>query len=397
MIKGKTKQKIYFTICDILSIINKIIPKNKNKILFFSSNDISDNSKALLDYMVSNNYTDNYTIVCSSKNSANLCYESSNMKFISPSKGIFHILTSKYIFFHGEIIAISPSASQVSINLWHGSPLKKFNKLATKLSDYRYDFFTYLLAASDFFKPIMKDCFDCNIDKVKVLGHARNDLLFEESNILDSLSINKSNFNKIFLWMPTFRISKDNYIVDIDSELKSQTGLPIYSTEKDLYELNSYLQNRNSLILIKLHPAQNLDFIKMDDYANINFLTNDYIESKGYHLYNLVAQCDSLITDYSSIYFDYLLLDRPIGFTIDDIESYIRNRGFVVDNPLDLMPGAKINTPHEFFDFLDTVIDEKDSYSNERSKICDLSNKYKSNNNRELILKFTGIKKETHI
>ena len=67
MIKGKSKQKVYFSLCNIISIFNKFIPKSKNKILFFSSNTISDNSKAVLDYMLENNFNKNYKIVCCAK------------------------------------------------------------------------------------------------------------------------------------------------------------------------------------------------------------------------------------------------------------------------------------------------------------------------------------------
>lgn len=392
MIKGKSKQKVYFSLCNIISIFNKFIPKSKNKILFFSSNTISDNSKALLDYMLDNNFNKNYKIVCSAKSHHDYLKDKNNIVLSTPIKGIFHILTSKYIFFHGEIIAIKPSKNQVSINLWHGTPLKKFNKLADKLSDYKYNFFTYLLASSEYFKPVMKECFDCNINQVKVLGHPRNDLLFKKSDILASLGISRKNYNKIFLWMPTFRVSKDKYIVDIDDSLRTETGLPIFSTENDLIELNNFLVSVNGIIIIKLHPAQNLDFINIASLSNIKFLMNSDIEYNNYHLYNLVAQCDSLITDYSSIYFDYLLLDRPIGFTIDDIESYRRNRGFIIDNPESLMPGMKIRNIQDFKDFISNTINNIDTYSDERKKINDLANKYQDDNNCKRIIELVKLK-----
>lgn len=391
MIKGKGKQKIYFFIGDILSLINKIIPKKKNKILFFSSNSITDNSKALLDYLIDNKYDSKYSIVCCAKNLDNYTYNNNLiLSYFTPLKAVLHIFTSKYIFFHGEIIAIKPSKSQISVNLWHGTPLKRFNKTADKLSDYKYNFFTYLLASSEYFQPIMRDCFDCNLNQVKILGHPRNDLLFESTDILNKLSIDKSKFNKIFLWMPTFRVSKDNYI--IDSDINTQTGLPIYHSKADLLNLEKYLSKINSLLLIKLHPAQNLDFINVDTLSHIILLKNEDIENTGYHLYNLVAMCDSLITDYSSIYFDYLLLNRPIAFTVDDIESYIKNRGFVIENPYDLMPGTKIKNIDEFKHYIDLISTKgNDSYFNERKKVNDIANKYQDNNNCKRIVEFVQL------
>ena len=119
---------------------------------------------------------------------------------------------------------------------------------------------------------------------------------------------------------------------------------------------------------------------------------NSDIEYNNYHLYNLVAQCDSLITDYSSIYFDYLLLDRPIGFTIDDIESYRRNRGFIIDNPESLMPGMKIRNIQDFKDFISNTINNIDTYSDERKKINDLANKYQDDNNCKRIIELVKLK-----
>ena len=55
----------------------------------------------------------------------------------------------------------------------------------------------------------------------------------------------------------------------------------------------------------------------------------------------MLGSSDALITDYSSVYFDYLLLDKPIGFTVDDMELYIKDRGFIFNNPEEYMPGKR--------------------------------------------------------
>ena len=392
MIKGKTKKNVYFFICDVLSIINKLIPKSKNKILFFSSNDITDNSKSVLDYLIDNKYNDKYKITCCVRDVER--YSDVSIKNLSYKKsimGIYEILTSKYIFFHGEIIAIKPSKSQMSIDLWHGTPLKKFNKLADKLKDYRYNFFSYLLASSEAFKPIMRACFDCNMEQMVVLGHPRNDELFKGLDALNKVGIDKNKYKKVFLWMPTFRVSKDNFIVDIKDEFKSETGISIFNTNEKLMNLNNLLKEKESFMIIKLHPAQNLNCVNTSNYENIKFLMNEDIEKHGIHLYNLVGECDSLITDYSSIFFDYLLLNRPIGFTIEDIESYEDTRGFVFENPLDYMPGMKIKDVEGFNAFLEDVIQGKDGYEDERKRINDFANKYQDNLNCKRLVEFSGL------
>ncbi len=110
--------------------------------------------------------------------------------------------------------------------------------------------------------------------------------------------------------------------------------------------------------------------------------------------YNFVGETDILITDYSSIYFDFLLTQKPIGFVIDDIDDYSDKRGFVVDNPLDYMPGEKIKDVEELKAFLDSILAGKDDWKEKRKEINDLVNFDQSLEYSKKILDFVGITKE---
>ena len=103
-------------------------------------------------------------------------------------------------------------------------------------------------------------------------------------------------------------------------------------------------------------------------------------------LYSLVREADALITDYSSVYFDYLLLDRPIAFVLEDLGSYRGNRGFVVERPLDYMPGEKIYQKEELFSFLLQVEEGEDGYRQARAQIRDQVNYYQDGKNCERLL-----------
>ena len=63
-----------------------------------------------------------------------------------------------------------------------------------------------------------------------------------------------------------------------------------------------------------------------------------------------------LITDYSSVYVDYLLLDRPIVFSCPDLEKYKKDRGFVVEDPSLLMPGTLVRNQKELINSLRAFI-----------------------------------------
>ncbi len=76
---------------------------------------------------------------------------------------------------------------------------------------------------------------------------------------------------------------------------------------------------------------------------------------------------------------------------LDDIHEYRDKRGFVVENPLELMPGEKIYNEEEFVGFIKNTCNGIDNYKDERKRINDLANKYQDNKNCERILDFLGI------
>ena len=87
-----------------------------------------------------------------------------------------------------------------------------------------------------------------------------------------------------------------------------------------------------------------------------------------------------MITDYSSVYFDYLLLDKPIIFWTKDLEIYEERRGFLFDNVDKWMPGPKVKTVFELIDAIDKFINNYNWYSSERNNIKNLAHTYQDFN-----------------
>ena len=77
----------------------------------------------------------------------------------------------------------------------------------------------------------------------------------------------------------------------------------------------------------------------------------------------------ALITDYSSVFLDYYLLNRPVAFTINDYEEYKDKRGFVFEDIKSLMVGSVICDSHDLLEFLESVMKSEDIYIEERKKI----------------------------
>lgn len=393
MIQGKMKRVIYFGCCAVVSGINKLWPKNKSKIVFFSTTNLYDNSEALFQHLVDHNYQEKYKIICAVRNPKDYsALEQKNVSFMKVTASIFQIMSAKYLFYHNEMLAVRPSRRQIWVDFWHATTFKKINKMVDP--DYKYDYFTYLTATSETFRPIFAEAFGCELDRVIINGHPRNDYLFDDRDELKKLSVDKTSYNKVFMWVPTYRISFNQVYQDTDSTYIGETGLPILLKREELEKLNEYLKNENSLMYIKVHPAQKREGFLFEDMSNIRYLFNEAIDAANIKFYSLLKQMDVLITDYSSVFFDFLLLDRPIGFTIEDMDSYSANRGFVFEDPLEYMPGQKITSIEEFYSFMEDCFMDRDSYQKERNRINKLANHYTDGSSCKRILEFVGIKKD---
>lgn len=179
--ENKWVRKCFLFVTYILGYLNKWIPKNEKQILFYDSecDFLDDNTEALYTWMCTNGYDKKYKlIVCVPKETKRLPF--SPYEPIGAIRGVWAYLRSKYVFFSFGDFRIKPSSKQIVVNQWHGTPLKTIGKL-TNLACYtkeHLDCFTYVLAASDSFKPIFAQAFGCDESKVMVLGHTRIDYFF---------------------------------------------------------------------------------------------------------------------------------------------------------------------------------------------------------------------------
>ena len=103
--------------------------------------------------------------------------------------------------------------------------------------------------------------------------------------------------------------------------------------------------------------------------TNIVYVENKDLEARDLQLYEFINCSDALVSDYSSVAIDYLLMDRPLGFTLDDYEAYTESRGWVFDDPLEYMPGEHIYNLEQFEQFVLDVKEGKDDYKEQRAAV----------------------------
>ena len=158
----------------------------------------------------------------------------------------------------------------------------------------------------------------------------------------------------------------------------------------DIINLDKILEKNDILLVIKIHP---MAVFKKCEYKNIIIMDNTDIISRGVRLYEFVKEFDALITDYSSIYCDYLLLNRPIGFTLDDYSKYQNNRGFVFENFIEYMPGHHLYTIKDMYEFINDIASGKDFYKTDRDKVLPVFCKYIDGENCRRLAEFVGLSK----
>ena len=366
---------LMFNLKSITSKINTMIPKKSKRIVLYSNWGFRDNLRTLYQYLVDNGYQEEYDIICASNDFYHL-EKDKNVKYVSIYRGLYYFLTSKYFFYSFGKYPIKPAPNQMVVNLWHGMPLKKIGNLEEGLENVDYNFFTKLVSSSDYFTPIMKAAFNATDEQMLLVGNIRNDELFKEKQ------------DKRVIWMPTYRNSKNYH--------DSQDALIFSLEEDDFRKIEQLLLKYGYQLYIKLHPLEESRLQVQMNHSTIHLLTEEIISEQYGTLYTFLGTTSALITDYSSVFLDYYLLNRPVAFTINDYEEYKDKRGFVFEDVKSLMVGSVIRDSHDLLEFLESVMKSEDSYIEERTKVNDKVNAIQKDFTKTLLNEI-GLKNKVRI
>lgn len=345
---------------NIIYFINFLVPKKKNQVFFYSTPDFSDNSRAIYEELKKYDTNNKYTIIWAVKDYEK--YKDSLDSVIVVKhrtiKNLWFFCRSQYIFRTHSLWGNKYIKGRQKMCIaWHGMPLKKLVLPNEIVNPVKCDL---LISTAPIFDNELSSSMGLTKDVCKHVGLPRNDYLFSDSYDIHSIY---PNYKRIFIWMPTFRQGK-GYINGIDSEL----GIPCVD-KKQLGILNDNLVQNNYLLILKLHPWS-ADKLKDISYSNIVNLKDCDIDI-NVSLYEIIGQTDALITDYSSIYIDYLLVNKPICFVYDDIEEYKKTRGFVFEPVEDYMPGEHITCFEDLLKWFDNF-EKDDKYSLQRKRIKEM-------------------------
>lgn len=387
------RTKKYKKMCDIL--YNKIflkMPMKKNRIMFesFLGRNISGNPKYLYNQLVEDNLDKQYELIWI-LNNLEEPLEGNGKKVKRKSLTYYYYMaTSRYWIFNcRQADEIKKRKGNIYLQTWHGTPLKKLGmdmdnvSMAgqTDINDYKRKFYNnsrrwdYLLAQNSYSREIFKSAF--SFDKTILDGYPANDILYNKNNAKDitelkyKLGVPKDK--KVILYAPTWR--DDNFY---------KKGHYRMSIQLDLDKMQKELGNEY-VILLRMHYliTNNLDIEKYNGFV--------YDYSQGYDIQELYLVSDVLITDYSSVMFDYSNLNRPIIFFTYDIEQYRDSlRGFYFDFEKEA-PGPLVTDTEGVIKSLKCLGELNKKYSTKKkdfyNKFCHIDNGLAATNILKEILK----------
>lgn len=368
--------------------------------------DFTDNARALFEYLVDNKYNEEYQIIYMVSNKKNFKKKHfRNVKFVTAEnrfgwtspRAFYYGNTAKYFFYTNNTAGLNRHRcpEQVVINLWHGCGYKGAVRKDKNIPPSKsMEMFDYALVPGPIFVETKSAYWECGAEKILPFGYPRYDWLLDPGNkkedILHRLFSDVENVDKVIIWMPTFR--KSILTGYGENEIEFACDLPAITSRQQLQELDQLCAANKILLIIKKHPLQ-IGWSEAHNYQMIRYVTDRQLEEAQVQLYRLVSVCDGLLTDYSSIAIDYLLMDRPLGFVISDLELYQEKRGFVFEDPLAYMPGEKIYDFQGIKQFIGNIVTGTDLFQKERSVLIEQMHN-KTENYSARIIEFLKITKQ---
>lgn len=323
-------------------------PIEENWVMFetFMGKSYADSPKYIYEYLAKN-YPGKYKFIWVLNDpKEKLPYEGIIVKRFT-KKYAYYLAKSKYFVFNiRQPLWFRKREGQVFLETWHGTPLKRLafdqEEVTAASPTYKSQFYRqkqewdYLIAANKFSSDIFKSCFMYTNGTMLEIGYPRNDLLYAPNKDQIALDLKKKLHipldKKTILYAPTWR--DDEYYGK--GQYKFKLKLDLEMMKKELGD--------EYVILLRTHHyiADALDVTGVEDFA--------YNLSKYDDITEIYLISDICITDYSSVFFDFANLKRPMLFYTYDIDKY-RDvlRGFYIDMEKEL-PGPLVYSTKEVID-----------------------------------------------
>ena len=338
-----------------------------SKIIIFESNPpFADNTYWFFKYLAENtDVADRYELVWMLKDRKDfkdeLCGKKIKCILQKPEtvkeklEHIYYRAFSRFIIDCNSYV-LKKNKHQKRVFLGHGMPLKIVKSYDLQKGEVDLNTITTYNFNRHFYDIGDKD------ENMRNFGYCRTDVLANNAG-------KRNTDTKYIVWMPTYRQHAKSDHLRMENNFP--LGLPVVKTHEEMEEINECLKENNVILYLRPHPAQDISVMKLDAMSNIVIANNDFVNSKGLQLYEFLCETDALITDYSSVYYDYLMLERPIALTIEDFDDFNKKWDMFYNTIESFKENYKcpyLYTVEDLKKFIKDVATDNDEYKEERIK-----------------------------
>lgn len=331
----------------LFALLDSIWPKDRTLLVFAGGRDVSysDNSRYLFEKFLAN-YSKEFGIFWMAVD-RQLLRDTSidesirrHMVYLYSREGMLLLLRAKTVFFSWgtlDLPGTNLSVRKTTIQLWHGIPIKRIGVCKKRMT--RRDLmamrnmsrFTYWISSSRIDRNSVALCTGTPIDQVVVTGYPRNDYLVNHSNLPDGRLMRQFPFldKTVILYAPTWRQSERARFFPFE--------------DFQLDKLNAFLEKNDAYLILRTHHVDDVqrgwgiaENLSRGD-SRVIALNRDRLRD----VQDILPYVDVLISDYSGVWVDFLLLDRPIVFVPYDLPAYEEDQGLLY-NYSDISPGPKV-------------------------------------------------------
>jgi CDP-glycerol glycerophosphotransferase len=269
-----------------------------------------------------------------------------------------YLRSSQVLFTHPVHESRRLASRQTVVNIWHGMPIKAIGMLDGQRDRVLAH---WTLAGSEHFRPLMAEAFGIPLASVVALHSPRIEHLSRRHpDVWDRLGIDRSRVERVVVWMPTFRGR------EVGEGGAGVHSAPLLSAD-GMARLAELLDRRRCLLVLRRHPYEARSAPM--SAPGIVELTDAVLEAGGAGIYDVLAEADGLISDVSSVWLDFLVLDRPVIIYFPDVASYTADRRLLLDPYESWTPGPLLRTEAELLSALDDAAAGIDRHAARRREV----------------------------
>lgn len=346
--------------------------------LFISKPDFACNPYALWLYIKENTDHETAWLVAEKKHLDVLRQRGIRCELYDTVKGNELVAEATYIISNVYVFgAIPKREGQIFVNLWHGSGIKAHDFYDVNLHPQQvrkvlnFSETTDLMCVhslDDRFR--LSAMLHYDIRKSIVTGQPRLDCVKTskgKENLAKIFGEQINEYDHLIFFVPSFRANSSCHSGKFYSD--NVFRLDDFEDEK----LNEFLEKNNAALIYKLHPIEQTAFkgVKFAMNKNCYELTDDMLFENDLRYNELLNAFDVLISDYSSIAYDFLIMDRPIVYLIPDYDEYKSSKGFVFHNVDYYMPGEKVYDFQNLLRAIEEGFTEPEKYRDQRRNVIE--------------------------